>query len=182
MTDPHFFDVRYTGRVPLTSITFDGETASPTALGRTASSRSSGIVFDPRPLVVSDNLFRGVGFPFTVGSASGGLTASQVAARFSVPFGSSGEYQHLTISFAHGLARGGKLQFGVDRDLARSGFNESPSEGNGADELGGAVLVPQACAESTGVGRVAFFDRALKGGASRADNAAGPPWSAGPEP
>jgi len=141
MIDPRFFTLRYTGRVPLRSVTFLGETASPTALG--SGGRSAGVVFDPRPF---DGVspFREDGFPFTIGQTSGGLRAASVSAQFSVPgTGESvaGQFRHMTIRFANGLRRGQTLRFGVDRDLAVSGIGGA-NEGNGADELGGATFLP----------------------------------------
>jgi hypothetical protein len=142
MNDPRFFTVRYTGRVPLRSVRLLGETASPTALGR--GRKSAGIVFDRRAFH-GPAPFRDVGFPFTVGGTSGGLRARAVSATFSAPAGApsvKGQFRHLEVSFRNGLRRGQAVRFGVDRDLAVSGFGGS-NEGNGADELGGAVLIPQ---------------------------------------
>ncbi len=76
MNDPRFFTLKYDGDVPLESVTFLGETASPTALGERNPPSSDGIVFDPRPFGGSFP-FRADGFPFTVGSTSGGLVAKQ---------------------------------------------------------------------------------------------------------
>jgi hypothetical protein len=142
MNDPRFFTIRYNGRVPLRSVKLLGETASPTALGR--GRKSAGIVFDRRAFH-GPAPFRNVGFPFTIGGTSGGLRAGNVSATFSAPAGApsvKGQFRHLKVSFRHGLRRGQAVRFGVDRDLAVSGFGGS-NEGNGADELGGAVLIPQ---------------------------------------
>jgi hypothetical protein len=144
MTDPRFFTLSYAGKVPLKSVTFYGESASPTAPGKRNPPLSDGIVFDPRP---NDGTapFRTDGFPFTIGGTSGGLQAQKVKATFSVPGGGEsapGQYRRMTLSFAAGLEPGQALQFGVDRDLAVSGWGGS-NEGNGADELGGAVFLPQ---------------------------------------
>ena len=152
MTDTGFFDVRYTGSVPLRSITFLGESASPTALGTRHPPLSDGIVFDPRPF---DGVspFREDGFPFTIGATSGGLDAASVSAAFSVPAGGAaleGQYRHMTLSFKNGLARGNRLEFGVDRDLAATAAGP-PNEGNGADELGGATFIPQRFPVKTGM-------------------------------
>ena len=76
MTDTGFFDVRYTGSVPLRTITFLGEFASPTALGTRFPPLSDGIVFDPRPFDGASP-FRDVGFPFTIGGTSGGPRLDQ---------------------------------------------------------------------------------------------------------
>ena len=111
-----------------------------------------------RPEAVRRELpFRADGFPFTVGSTSGGLVAKKVSAEFSVPGrGESvaGQFRHLTVNFKSGLKEGQALQFGVDRDLAISGFGGS-NEGNGADELGGATFLPSGVAEPDGMEFVA---------------------------
>lgn len=156
MNDPNFFRVYYTGRVPLRSITFLGETASPTALGVRRPGESDGIVFDPRPFG-NDPDYRSHGFPFTIGSTSGGLSTANVAASFSVPGGGQsapGQFRHLTLRFTQPLIPGQGLSFGVDRDLAISGFGGS-NEGNGADELGGATFLPSGRAVSQGMQFVA---------------------------
>jgi hypothetical protein len=156
MNDPRFFTMAYDGKVPLKSVTLFGETASPTALGQRNPPRSDGIVFDPRPF---DGLppFRTDGFPFTIGSTLGGLGRGSVKASFSKPGGGEsvkGQYRRLTLKFTSNLRAGQALQFGVDRDLAISGFGGS-NEGNGADELGGAVLLPQDTTLPIGMGFIA---------------------------
>lgn len=169
MADPRFFDVRFTGATAIRKITFYGETASPTS--RTVGG-TGGIVFDPRPLGTAP--FRDNGFPFTVGSATGGLTKGAVKATFStkVP---TGQYRRMTLTFTgDGLERGERLQFGVDRDLAFPGAGIAPDEGNGADELGGGVLMPQRTRITNGMKFVAtrvdgttftgYFRNALGGG------------------
>jgi hypothetical protein len=145
MIDPNFFRVSYTGTSALKSLTFYGETASPTALGKRNPPKSDGIVFDKRTFTGDPDDIYNQGFPFTIGSTSGGLSKGSVTSTFSVPGGGdsvTGQYRHLTVSFASGLKKGQALQFGVDRDLAVSGFDDS-SEGNGADELGGSIFIPQ---------------------------------------
>jgi hypothetical protein len=150
MADPRFFDLRYKGRVPLRSVTFYGETASPTAL--TAAGKG-GIVFDPRPL--GEAPFRDDGFPFTVGATSGGLSASRVVAGFTRPV-ATGQFRHMTITFTKGgLKRGAGLKFGIDRDLAVPAAGVAPYEGNGADLLGGATFIPQRLAVPGGMRFVA---------------------------
>jgi Subtilase family len=143
MIDPKFFSVNYHGSVPLRSITFFGESASPTALGTRNPPASDGIVFDTRPFT-GVSPFRDQGFPFAIG-ASSRVNPSSVSASFAVPGGGTavaGQFRHMTLTFHRGLARGAGLQFGVDRDLAVSGIGNT-SEGNGADELGGATFLPQ---------------------------------------
>ena len=54
------------------SVTFYGETASPTALGKRNPPLSDGIVFDPRPFTGRARSAT-TGFPFTIGATSGGL-------------------------------------------------------------------------------------------------------------
>ncbi len=156
MTDPDFFTLSYSGKVPLRSVTFYGETASPTAPGTRHPPLSDGIVFDPRPLGDGPS-HRDAGFPFTIGSTSGGLQPSKVAAAFSVPGGgesAKGQYRRMTLRFKNLLERGQGLSFGVDRDLAISGFGGS-NEGNGADELGGGVFLPNGIRVPTGLAFVA---------------------------
>ena len=87
-----------------------------------------------------------------MGSSKGSVTPV-----YSVPGGGqsvTGQYRHLTLNFASGLKNGQGLQFGVDRDLAISGYGGS-NEGNGADELGGAVFLPQGTADTHGLTYVA---------------------------
>jgi hypothetical protein len=137
LDDTDFFRLRYDGRKPLRAVTFLGGTASPTSAG------GRGIVFDPRPFDPAPP-FTDSGFPFTVGSTARGLDADDVRAVFSVPAGGEapdGVYRRMTLRFAKGLKRGQWLTFGVDRDLAVSAAGDT-SEGNGADELGGAVFLP----------------------------------------
>jgi hypothetical protein len=152
MVDPKFFTLKYDGKVPVESVTFYGETASPTALGTRNPPESDGIVFDPRPFDGAYP-FRPDGVPFQIGATQGGLTPQKVKASFSVPGGGqsvAGQYRHMTLTFKSGLKRGQSLKFGVDRDLAVSGFGGS-NEGNGADELGGATFLPSGLAVPEGM-------------------------------
>jgi len=64
MTDPRFFTLAYSGRIPLRSVTLWGETDSPTAPGTQHAPLSDGIVFDPRPFDGTAR-FRNDGFPCT---------------------------------------------------------------------------------------------------------------------
>jgi hypothetical protein len=75
------------------------------------------LVFDPR----SD-----LGFPFTVGQNSGGV---------SVTSNLSADRRVLTLNFGNTFTPGKTIAFGIDRDLA--GINAS---GNSADNLGGASV------------------------------------------
>jgi hypothetical protein len=145
LNDPRFFTLHYSGRVPLRSVTFFGETGSPTAAGTRHPPLSDGMVFDTRAFDPDAATFEGVGFPFTVGGTRGGLRPGSVHATFAVPGGGTavaGQFRHMTLHFGKGLRRGQVLQFGVDRDLALSPYGDT-SEGNGADELGGATFIPQ---------------------------------------
>jgi len=145
LNDPKFFTLRYTGHVPLRSVTFLGETGSPTAAGTRHPPRSDGIVFDDRTFDPNAASFENVGFPLTVGGTNGGLSPGSVSATFAVPGGGTavaGQFRHMTLHFGNGLRHGQSLQFGVDRDLALSPYGDT-SEGNGADELGGATFIPQ---------------------------------------
>jgi hypothetical protein len=154
LNEPDFFRIGYTGSVPLKSVTFLGETASPTAPGTRRPPLSDGIVFDPRPFSAAGPDFRDVGFPFTIGGTGGGLAAAGVRASYSVPAGTSGQYRHLTVTFDRKLKGGQSLRFGIDRDLATSPYGGS-NEGNGADELGGAVFAPQRIIDPVGLTFVA---------------------------
>jgi len=151
MTDPNFFTLKNSSGKTVRSVTLDGRTASPSALGAPGTSTSAGIVFDPRPFNALQPR-RTVGFPFTVGGTSGGLKASGVTASYARPNG-QGQFAQMTLTFAQGLKRGQTLRFGIDRDLAVSGFGGS-NEGNGADELGGAVLLPSGEKNPSGLGVV----------------------------
>jgi hypothetical protein len=151
MADPNFFRVINTGRSPLRSITFLGETASPTALGY--GTRSAGIVFDNRPLAERGN-YREGGFPFQVGEVFGGLRGASVSAQFSEQT-APGVFRHLTLRFAHGLRPRQGVAFGIDRDLALWAPTMPAIEGNGADELGGATFLPSGRPEPRGMEFVA---------------------------
>ena len=143
LDDTDFFRLRYDGKKPLRSITFLGGTASPTS--------EEGIVFDPRPFD-AEPPFTDSGFPFTVGR-TGGVDPRSVRAEFSVPAGGDapeGVFRRMTVRFDKGLRRGQWLTFGVDRDLAVSPAGDT-SEGNGADELGGAVRIPQGKGDPRGM-------------------------------
>jgi hypothetical protein len=144
MVDSKFFTVKYDGPQKIESVTFYGETASPTARGEENPPLSDGIVFDPRAFD-GETPFRDDGFPFTIGATRGGLQPQKVKATFSVPGrGESvrGQYHRMTLTFKSGLKSGQAVKFGIDRDLAVSGFGGA-NEGNGADELGGATFLPQ---------------------------------------
>ena len=134
LADRNFFQVAYRGGVPISSITFFGETASPTSL--------KGIVFDPRPTADPEN-YRAGGFPFTVGRTDG-ITRGSIQPSFSGRFDGlpQGVYQHLKISFGNNLKKGQSFGFGVDRDAALWAPDVASIEGNNADELGGAFAIP----------------------------------------
>ncbi|WP_036195548.1 S8 family serine peptidase [Nocardioides aequoreus] len=140
MVDDEFFTLDYSGGVPLRSLTLYGETASPTAPGERGL-LSDGLVFDPRPLPTEPGTWREGGFPFTVGGVAGGVRATEVSASYSRAAG-DGQFRRMTLRFDGGLRKGEQVRFGIDRDLAVSGFSGA-EEGNGADELGGAVFYPQ---------------------------------------
>ncbi|MET0837889.1 MAG: S8 family serine peptidase [Marmoricola sp.] len=163
INDPNFFRVSYSGSGSVKSLTFYGETASPTAPGKRNPPKSDGIVFDKRPYTgVSPWINQG--FPFTVGAVSGGLSKSSVTPTFSVPGGGSavaGQYRRLTVSFKNGLKSGQGLRFGVDRDIAASPYGGT-NEGNGADELGGAIFMPQGTGSPQGMVFVATLSNGKK--------------------
>ncbi|HEY8835684.1 MAG TPA: S8 family serine peptidase, partial [Chthoniobacterales bacterium] len=76
------------------------------------------LVFDPR----SD-----LGFPFTVGQNSGGVSVTSTL---------SADMRVLTLNFGNTFTPGKTISFGIDRDLA--GINAG---GNSADYLGGASVI-----------------------------------------
>jgi len=104
-TNPSFFTLHWENAngAPLQQVTID--------LSHTA------LVFDPR----SD-----LGFPFTVGQNSGGV---------SVTSNLSADMRVLTLNFGNTFTPGKTIAFGIDRDLA--GINAS---GNSADNIGGASV------------------------------------------
>ena len=105
-TNPSFFTLQWdnSNGTPLQQITID--------LTHTA------LVFDPR----SD-----LGFPFTVGQNSGGVSVSSTL---------SADMRVLTLNFGNTFTPGKTITFGIDRDFA--GISAS---GNNADDLGGASVV-----------------------------------------
>jgi hypothetical protein len=147
MNDAQFFTLTNDGGSPVSSVTLYGETASPTARGK-------GMVFDTRPFD-GEVPYRTDGYPFTVGAASGGLAAADVSATFTAPDGSDeGQFAQITITFRGGLVSGQTVTFGIDRDLQVSGYGGS-NEGNGADELGGAISLPGGTGSADGMRFVA---------------------------
>ena len=148
LSDPNFFQLKYTGSSKVTSVTLYADTASPTSL--------AGMVFDKRAFT-GEPSFRAQGFPFTVGSTTGGLSAGTVSASFAgtgAGESTAGQFSRMKLSFAGGLKSGQGLGFGIDRDLATSGFGGA-NEGNGADELGGATLLPSGQVKANGMKFVA---------------------------
>lgn len=155
MDDPNFFRVRNGGSSPVKSITFYGGYASPTALGLPGG-KSAGLVFDPRPLAEPES-FRDGGFPFTLGFTSPSLTRSSVKGAVQSRIDSTPFYRQLKVTFGKGLSRGQIAMFGIDRDLRVPGLATSPVEGNGADEIGGGVFIPQNRAVAEGMKFVAVL-------------------------
>jgi hypothetical protein len=149
LSDPNFFKLRYTGSSNVTSVTLYADTASPTSL--------AGMVFDKRKFT-GEPSFRNQGFPFTVGSTTGGLSKGAVSATFAgtgAGDSTTGQFTRMKLSFASGGLKSGQgLGFGIDRDLAVSGFGGA-NEGNGADELGGATLLPSGTIKAYGLKFVA---------------------------
>jgi hypothetical protein len=148
LSDRNFFQLRYTGNSKVTSVTLYADTASPTSL--------AGMVFDTRKFT-GVAPFRTQGFPFAVGSTTGGLSAGTVSASFAgtgAGDSATGQFSRMKLSFAGGLKSGQGLGFGIDRDLAVSGFGGA-NEGNGADELGGATLLPSGQVKTNGLKYVA---------------------------
>ncbi len=155
MDDPNFFRVRNGNASPIKSITFYGGYASPTALGLPAG-KSAGLVFDPRPLAEPES-FRDGGFPFTLGYTTSGVARNKVTGAVQSRVDSTPFYRQLKVSFGPGLGRGQIAMFGIDRDLRVPGLATSPVEGNGADEIGGGVFIPQNRAVAEGMKFVAVL-------------------------
>jgi len=105
-TNPSFFTLHWDNAngTPLQQVTID--------LTHTA------LVFDPR----SD-----LGFPFTVGQNSGGVSVTSTL---------SADMRVLTLNFGNTFTAGKTIAFGIDRDFV--GINAA---GNSADDLGGASVV-----------------------------------------
>lgn len=137
----NFFRITSEDSEPVRSVTLLARTASPTALGRRPQDRSAGLVLDPRPAGGPGRWNRG-GFPFTVGSTSGGLPRSAVSGRTLDRVGSTPFYKRLRVTFAQPLGTGQGVGFGIDRDLRYPGGDRPPGGGNSADEIGGAVRLP----------------------------------------
>ena len=144
--DANAFKITYAGPSSLTSITFDASGGNVT--GGNIYRAYPGLVFDPRPVAAG-------GFPFTVGPASVGLTATDVFATVSnqAPAPSvAGEFYNLNLAFTAGSFTAGKtLSFGISRDEQHSAFLPQPfapgggdsRNGKGADLFGAGVRIPQ---------------------------------------
>ena len=152
MNDPRFFAVNYSGKGSLKSLTFLGETASPTALGEgtrrspTGSSSTRGRSSAPRRSATRASRSPSAG--------PGAVWARARSSRRSPASGKgesvAGQFSRLTLNFNGGLKSGQGLRFGIDRDLAVSGFGGA-NEGNGADELGGSIFLPQGTGSERGL-------------------------------
>jgi hypothetical protein len=104
-TSPNFFNLTFNGST--------GDTLDQLVIDL----RNTGIVFDPRT---------DLGFPFTIGQNTGGV---------SVTSSLSADSRILTLSFSNTFTPSKALAFGIDRDLA--GINAG---GNSADLLAGASV------------------------------------------
>ncbi|MEY2520137.1 MAG: hypothetical protein QOF24_1896 [Verrucomicrobiota bacterium] len=104
-TSPNFFTLTFNGQ--------SGETLNRFMIDLS----NTPLVFDPRP---------DLGFPFTVGQNSGGVSISQAL---------SPDLRTLTLDFGTSFTAGKSISFGLDRDEA--GINAG---GNSADLLGGASV------------------------------------------
>ncbi len=155
MDDPTFFRVRNGGRVAIRSITFYGGYASPTALGLPGGA-SAGLVFDPRPLADPEE-YRDGGYPFTLGFSSSRGVGRTLVGRVQSRVDHTPFYRQLKVHFGQNLRRGDRVYFGIDRDLRVPGLANTPVEGNGADEIGGGVFIPQNRAVPAGMKWVAHL-------------------------
>ena len=153
MDDPTFFRVRNGGKLAIRSITFYGGYASPTALGLPGGA-SAGLVFDPRPLAEPEE-YRTGGFPFTLGYSSSAGVGKTLSGKPQSRIDSTPFYRQLKVNFGQNLRNGELVFFGIDRDLRVPGLSPTPVEGNGADEIGGGVFVPQNRAVTAGMKWVA---------------------------
>jgi Subtilase family len=103
-TSPNFFTLTFNGQ--------SGDNLSQVVIDLS----NTAVIFDPRT---------DLGFPFTVGQASPGLTVTPSL---------SSDMRTLTLSFS-GFTPGKSISFGIDRDLAAISAG-----GNSADVLGGASV------------------------------------------
>jgi Subtilase family len=103
-TSPNFFTLTFNGQ--------SGDNLSQVVIDLS----NTAVIFDPRT---------DLGFPFTVGQASAGLTVTPAL---------SSDMRTLTLSFS-GFTPGKSISFGIDRDLAAIS-----ASGNSADVLGGASV------------------------------------------
>ena len=103
-TSPNFFTLTFNGQ--------SGDNLSQVVIDLS----NTAVIFDPRT---------DLGFPFTVGQASPGLTVTPSL---------SSDMRTLTLSFS-GFTPGNSISFGIDRDLAAIS-----ASGNSADVLGGASV------------------------------------------
>jgi hypothetical protein len=159
MNDPNFFRVEYSGPGSIVSLTFNGDGANPTGLGRRGFD-SDGLVFDPRPFLGlpvlglgAPDLFRS-GFPFTVGAASPGIDPSAITAEFSRPGvaeANDQQFQQMTVRFPDGALGGGRsVAFGIDRDEATTAAGDAEA-GNSADALGAGEIFPEGVVAGPGL-------------------------------
>jgi hypothetical protein len=135
--DPNFFTLWHDGPKRLQKFAINGNGANPTGPQR-------GLVFDERP---------DLGLPFAIGDTVG-LDPSDVTNTFTqpaIPPGVAGQWKQLNLRFRTGTFGNGDLvTFGVDRDEADAIGPAGAVDGNSADLLGGAVMLPSGVIRSSG--------------------------------
>ncbi len=97
-------------------------------------------MFDERRTVGKPGNYADGGFPFTIGSTRGGLHARQVSAHLAGTVHQlHGRFRNLTdLSSRRASARAGPR----GSASTATGSGRGPRDDNGADELGGATLIP----------------------------------------
>ena len=136
--DTRLVGVSYVGAASVATLSINLANANPT--GGSEVQPQGGLVWDPRAPTT--------GFPFTVGTTTGALTAANVTGAFSgtppAP-ASAGTFNQLDMTFAAGTFTGGSgFTFGCDRDEVRTQNTATPTSsfGNSADLWGAAVAIP----------------------------------------
>jgi hypothetical protein len=137
--DLRSFGVSYVGPGSVNGISLNVSNANPN--GGTDVTPNPGLVWDNRARTTT----AASGFPFTVGSTTGGITAGNITAAYTLPAPApavAGQFFQLELTFATGALTGGRgFTFGADRDEEQTANLTTPSTGfgNSADLLGANV-------------------------------------------